>query len=99
LYPGAQDVVTQEKDKGGKAITYTVRENPDTIFEYYDDTLTKDEWYKPIDRTVTAGVLYEWIEPSINGPGPNGYRLAVIAEPIASGETQVELFLSWFDPR
>lgn len=99
LYPAAEDVRTQERAKGSKIITYKVRENPDTVYKFYDDTLRRDEWYKPVSRTIDNGILYEWIEPTINGPGPNGYRLAVTATPIASGETQVQLDLTWFDPR
>ena len=99
LYPGAQQVRVQRQSGAGPTFkeltTFQTGDKPEAVLAFYRRVLAKDGWEFFVPRTPIANRLgADWA----NGVGQPGYQVDLIAQPLAGGQTSVEITVTRAGP-
>jgi hypothetical protein len=105
LYPGAQNVSTEEQPRNQSKIGVTTRitrfttsDGPEAVISFYEDLLSREGWtfdfpLTPEPNTIYAGMhSAEYTKDSV-------YGLRIIAKESSTGQTEVEVHISEHLPR
>jgi hypothetical protein len=99
VYPDALELTRSSVSEGTNFITFKTPDSPEDVYAFYEETLSKDGWARPIDQyQPDIGVAYEWRQASINGPTHLAYKLEIVATKTTTSMTDVEIVIMSFDP-
>ena len=103
LVPDAQSVEAEHiGDSDDKVITYETATAPDAVYQFYEETLTRDGWggkgYFSKPHLTSEGVTFEWDQLGPNGCEVLGYTLYLFAVRTTPSTTQVRLEITKINP-
>ena len=100
IFPGAQDINITHGDNNDQTVTYRALAQPSEICEFYRTTLARDYWRIPsCSAEDPLNATFEWTQTDQNGPTSVGFRLYLTASELKSGQSNVTLDLSSYDPQ
>jgi hypothetical protein len=107
-YPGAQFLEVKSNGTEDKIITFQTPDKVADVLRFYDKVLRDDGWYRCESNSdvglsclaVPNGVVYQWVQGSIDGPTNLGYRFTLVATDTGNvtGLTPVRIEIIRFNP-
>src|SRR5438876_23859 len=79
IYPNAQQVETSVLLQTTELIRFQTSDKPDSVYKFYEETLLRDGWLRPISQPTSGGIAFDWRQSSVDGPTHLAYRLTVVA--------------------
>ncbi len=107
-YPGAQSMEVMNNGVEDKVITFQTPDKAADVLNFYDKVLRDDGWFRCESDSdvgmsclpVSNGVVFQWVQGSIDGPTNLGYRFTLVVNDTGkvTGLTSVRIEIIQFNP-